>query len=67
MRIRDFADRADPGWRKDAMDGGNEQDWHEGHSSSADLLASSYAHQLEQLGMLQEAVFVLLHIEGSAG
>ncbi|KAG1786824.1 nuclear protein 96-domain-containing protein [Suillus plorans] len=67
MRIRDFADRADPGNRKDAMDDDNEQDQHEGHSPSADLLASSYAHQLEQLGMLQEAVFVLLHIEGSAG
>ncbi|KAG9313450.1 nuclear protein 96-domain-containing protein, partial [Chiua virens] len=39
----------------------------EGHSPSADLLASYYAQQLEQLGMLQEAIFVLLHIEGSAG
>ena len=67
MRIRDFADRADSGRRRDAMDDDNEQDWHEGHSPSADLLASTYAHQLEQLGMLQEAVFVLLHIEGSAG
>ncbi|KAG1753592.1 nuclear protein 96-domain-containing protein [Suillus paluster] len=69
MRIRDFADRADPGRPRDAMDDDddNEQDQHEGHSPSADLLASSYAHQLEQLGMLQEAVFVLLHIEGSAG
>ncbi|KAG1762967.1 nuclear protein 96-domain-containing protein [Suillus occidentalis] len=67
MRIRDFADRADPGRRRDAMDDDNEQDQHEGHSPSADLLASSYAHQLEQLDMLQEAVFVLLHIEGSAG
>jgi nuclear pore complex protein Nup98-Nup96 len=67
MRIRDFADRADPGRRRDVMDDDNELDQHEGHSPSADLLASSYAHQLEQLGMLQEAVFVLLHIEGSAG
>ncbi|KAG1776846.1 nuclear protein 96-domain-containing protein [Suillus placidus] len=68
MRIRDFADRADPGRRRDAMDDDDDEpDQHEGHSPSADLLASSYAHQLEQLDMLQEAVFVLLHIEGSAG
>ncbi|KAL0069564.1 hypothetical protein AAF712_003222 [Marasmius tenuissimus] len=39
----------------------------EGHSPSADLLASSYAHQLEQMGMIQEATFVLLHLEGSVG
>ncbi|THH28963.1 hypothetical protein EUX98_g5225 [Antrodiella citrinella] len=39
----------------------------EGHSPSADLLANSYAMQLERLGLIQEAAFVLLHIEGSAG
>ncbi|KAH7923076.1 hypothetical protein BV22DRAFT_1036756 [Leucogyrophana mollusca] len=69
MRIRDFADRSDTGISHDvasnAEDG--EDTHHEGHSPSADLLASSYAQQLEQLGMLQEAIFVLLHIEGSAG
>ncbi|PCH35193.1 hypothetical protein WOLCODRAFT_139791 [Wolfiporia cocos MD-104 SS10] len=39
----------------------------QGHSPSADLLANSYALQLEQAGMIQEAAFVLLHIGGSAG
>ncbi|TFK32347.1 nuclear protein 96-domain-containing protein [Crucibulum laeve] len=39
----------------------------EGHSPTADLLASSYAFQLESWGMIQEAVFVLLHLEGSVG
>ncbi|KAF7794784.1 hypothetical protein EIP86_005926 [Pleurotus ostreatoroseus] len=65
LRVRDFADRGDPGvQRSDGDDGDVEV---EGHSPSADLLASSYALQLEQLGMLQEAAFVLLHIEGSSG
>jgi nuclear pore complex protein Nup98-Nup96 len=63
MRVRDLVDRGDPG-----VDMMNEDDIHiEGHSPSADLLTNSYAFQLEQLGMIQEAVFVLLHIEGSAG
>ncbi|KAH7910133.1 nuclear protein 96-domain-containing protein [Hygrophoropsis aurantiaca] len=65
MRVRDFADRGDAGISRDAED--SDEVRHEGHSPSADLLASSYAQQLEQLGMLQEAIFVLLHIEGSAG
>ncbi|EDR08209.1 uncharacterized protein LACBIDRAFT_297625 [Laccaria bicolor S238N-H82] len=46
----------------------NEEDGDvEGHSPTADLLASSYAFELESWGMIQEAVFVLLHIEGSVG
>ncbi|CDO77082.1 hypothetical protein BN946_scf184473.g26 [Trametes cinnabarina] len=64
LRIRDLADR-DASVRhadEEEEDGGVE-----GHSPSADLLANSYAAQLEQLGMIQEAVFVLLHIEGPAG
>ncbi|KAH7905575.1 nuclear protein 96-domain-containing protein [Hygrophoropsis aurantiaca] len=65
MRVRDFADRGDAGISRDADD--SDEVRHEGHSPSADLLASSYAQQLEQLGVLQEAIFVLLHIEGSAG
>jgi len=65
MRIRDFADRGDPGIDVDAS--AEEGFRVEGHSPSADLLASTYALQLEQLGMIQEALFVLLHIEGSAG
>lgn len=68
LRVRDFADRGiiDPG---DALENTHDDnDEHvEGHSPSADLLASSYALQLEQLGMIQEAAFVLLHIEGSTG
>lgn len=72
MRVRDFADRGDSGvGRRDDADGdtdGSESETGvEGHSPSADLLASSYAFQLERSGMIQEALFVLLHIEGSAG
>jgi nuclear pore complex protein Nup98-Nup96 len=39
----------------------------EGHSPTADLLTSTYALELESWGLLQEAVFVLLHLEGSVG
>ncbi|KAF8635366.1 hypothetical protein AX15_000371 [Amanita polypyramis BW_CC] len=76
MRVRDFADREDLRSRarsRPKMTNGalsedeTEEDLMEGHSPSADLLASSYAFQLEAQGMLQEAVFVLLHIEGSTG
>jgi nuclear pore complex protein Nup98-Nup96 len=71
MAVRDFADRGAPEGRNlgrmDDSDEEQEDDGVEGHSPSADLLASSYALQLEGLGMIQEAVFVLLHIEGSAG
>ncbi|KAI9069844.1 hypothetical protein FKP32DRAFT_1586561 [Trametes sanguinea] len=63
LRIRDLADRETPMRRSKDED----DDEVEGHSPSADLLANSYAAQLEQLGMIQEAVFVLLHVEGSAG
>ncbi|RDX47214.1 hypothetical protein OH76DRAFT_1354468 [Lentinus brumalis] len=63
LRIRDLADRDTPVRHSDD---GEEEDV-EGHSPSADLLANSYASQLEQMGMIQEAVFVLLHLEGSAG
>ncbi|KAF7289507.1 SNF2 family helicase [Mycena chlorophos] len=70
MRVRDFSDRGDPGTRRTSPTSshdGVEDPMVEGHSPSADLLTSSYAFQLEQQGMIQEAVFVLLHIEGSAG
>jgi len=71
MCIRDFADRGEAAGRiRGRMDDSDEEQEDrdvEGHSPSADLLASSYAFQLEGLGMIQEAVFVLLHIEGSAG
>ncbi|KAJ7180452.1 nuclear protein 96-domain-containing protein [Mycena filopes] len=70
MRVRDFADRGDPGIRRASPSSSRdeaEDNVVEGHSPSADMLTSSYAFQLEQQGMLQEAVFVLLHLEGSAG
>ena len=68
LRIRDLADRGDVvDEREDGDEDAAMEPEVEGHSPSADLLASSYALQLEQAGMLQEAVFVLLHIEGSAG
>lgn len=69
LRVRDFTDRSDTsvdGQRADGADGDGDFDV-ENHSPSADLLANSYALQLEEMGMLQEAVFVLLHLEGSAG
>ena len=69
LRIRDFADRGDVDERHGAADDDElkTEPEVEGHSPSADLLANSYALQLEKAEMLQEAVFVLLHIEGSAG
>ncbi|KAF8895957.1 nuclear protein 96-domain-containing protein [Mucidula mucida] len=57
--VRDFADREEPY--------GEEEDEVEGHSPTADLLTSMYSLQLEQLGLIQEAAFVLLHLESSAG
>lgn len=66
LRIRDFADRGDV-HEETVDDDARTEPEVEGHSPSADLLASSYALQLEKAGMLQEAVFVLLHIEGSEG
>lgn len=65
MRVRDLSDRGD-GEHVEEVDE-DPSGRREGHSPGADLLASYYAQQLEQLGMLQEAIFVLLHIEGSAG
>ncbi|KAK7681366.1 hypothetical protein QCA50_015457 [Cerrena zonata] len=65
LRIRDFADRGEP--ELDTSDNRDDDIKVEGHSPTADLLANSYANQLEKLGLIQEAVFVLLHIEGSAG
>ncbi|PFH49584.1 hypothetical protein AMATHDRAFT_62906 [Amanita thiersii Skay4041] len=79
MRVRDFGDREElrsrarsklvNGIMTDTEDEEEEEEEYglEGHSPSADLLASSYAFQLESQGMIQEAAFVLLHIEGSAG
>jgi len=65
MRIRDLSDRGESEYVEEMAEDVSGR--REGHSPSADLLASYYAQQLEQVGMLQEAIFVLLHIEGSAG
>lgn len=93
MRVRDFADRGDPGVVRPrkastprgraslgngrsrsgaSADSRDDDDADsdiqvEGHSPTADLLASSYAFELESWGMVQEAAFVLLHLEGSVG
>ncbi|KAJ7460571.1 nuclear protein 96-domain-containing protein [Mycena latifolia] len=70
MRVRDFADRGDPGIRRTSPSSSHDdadETGVEGHSPSADLLTSSYAFQLEQQNMIQEPIFVLLHIESSAG
>jgi nuclear pore complex protein Nup98-Nup96 len=81
MRIRDFADRRSIGSRNVLMNGGGREESSddeereeryerfaiEGHSPTADLLSSAYAFELESWGMIQEAIFVLLHIEGSVG
>lgn len=81
MRIRDFADRRSIGNRKTLVNGHgrevNSDDEEregkyerlvaEGHSPTADLLSSTYAFELESWGMIQEAIFVLLHIQNSAG
>ncbi|ESK88082.1 nucleoporin nup189 [Moniliophthora roreri MCA 2997] len=60
LRARDFGDRS-------VVRHAEDSESVEGHSPSADLLANSYALQLEQMGLIQEATFVLLHIEGSIG
>ncbi|KAG7448787.1 uncharacterized protein BT62DRAFT_728030 [Guyanagaster necrorhizus] len=67
MRVRDFSDRGDPGgWHNEDTEA-EEEVRVDGHSPTADLVTSMYAGQLEQIGLVQEAAFVLLHIEGSAG
>jgi nuclear pore complex protein Nup98-Nup96 len=65
MQVRDLGDREPP--QEYEGEEGDEEETIEGHSPGADLLANSYATQLEGLGMIQEAVFVLLHIEGAHG
>jgi nuclear pore complex protein Nup98-Nup96 len=72
MRIRDMADRSEVRNRltngtSGHTSGSEDEDVVEGHSPSADMMTSAYAHQLESLGLIQEAAFVLLHIEGSLG
>ena len=67
MRIRDFSDRDDPGVSRGSQEGDDEDARIEGHSPNADVLASTYALQLEQQDLIQEAAFVLLHLEASSG
>ncbi|KAH9006574.1 nuclear protein 96-domain-containing protein [Lactarius hatsudake] len=67
MRIRDFPDRDDPGVTRASQEGDDGEAQVEGHSPSADVLASTYALQLEQQDLIQEAAFVLLHLESSSG
>ena len=68
LRIRDFADRGETGISESEEDEERVYEVEiEGHSPSADLLTASYAFQLEQLGLIQESLFVLLHLEGSLG
>ncbi|KAL1749061.1 nuclear protein 96-domain-containing protein [Schizophyllum fasciatum] len=65
LRQRDLDDREEV---ELASDHSLEEDAEiEGHSPSADILTSTFAHQLEAEGRLQEAGLVLLHIEGSRG
>ena len=59
MRLKDFSDR---------QSSFNDLDVDvEAHSEMADNVTCAYAAQLEALGQIQEAVFVLLHLEGSDG
>ncbi len=69
MRIRDYPDRDDPGpgVTRASQEIDDREAQVEGHSPSADVLASTYALQLEQQDLIQEAAFVLLHLEGSSG
>ncbi|TFK49034.1 hypothetical protein OE88DRAFT_1633808 [Heliocybe sulcata] len=74
MRIRDFPDRSRPPRGRRLVDDDDDEEEEEeedesveGHSPSADLLTSQYALQLETTGALEPAVFVLMHLEGSAG
>jgi nuclear pore complex protein Nup98-Nup96 len=62
MRIKDFSDRHPVAGDDSESDAGVE-----GHSEMADSVTCAYAAQLEALGHLQKAVFVLLHLEGGRG
>lgn len=62
MRIKDFSDRQNLDEDTISAESGVE-----GHSNIADNVTCAYAAQLETLGQLQKAVFVLLHLEGHNG
>ncbi|KAE9393480.1 hypothetical protein BT96DRAFT_219315 [Gymnopus androsaceus JB14] len=71
MRVRDFPDRGDACLRDDTtpltLINSSPSPSLEGHSPTADLLTSAYALQLEYVDMVQEAAFVLLHLEPLQG
>ncbi|TFK26610.1 nucleoporin nup189 [Coprinopsis marcescibilis] len=82
MRIRDFSDRTfvpkstranglangvGHGHSSDEESDAGDLLAREGLSPTADLLTNSYAFALESWGMVQEAAFVLLHLEASQG
>jgi len=71
LRVKDFADRR-PVVRPFVNGGGSDEDGNrcekltfEGYSATADLLSSAYAFELENMGMIPEAIFVLLHLQCS--
>lgn len=65
MRVSDFSDRKGADISEDTSDGEGEQQ--DGYSVTADALTTNFAAQLEQDGMIQEAVFVLLYLEVDIG
>ncbi|CED83918.1 Nuclear pore complex, Nup98 component (sc Nup145/Nup100/Nup116) [Phaffia rhodozyma] len=54
LRTRDFGDRQEPN---------EENNVDLGYSRSANALTTSYATQLERLGLWDQAIFILLHLE----
>ncbi|TEB34188.1 hypothetical protein FA13DRAFT_1729669 [Coprinellus micaceus] len=79
MRIRDFIDRAPVSSARRINGGAQESNIDDdelesvpsqvelGPSHTANLLTSGYAFELEGWGMIQEAAFVLLHLEDTEG
>ncbi|KIJ52381.1 hypothetical protein M422DRAFT_202467 [Sphaerobolus stellatus SS14] len=63
MRMKDFSDREPAG----GEDENEAEGQFEGHSEMADSVTTAYAAQLEALGQLQKAAFVLLHLESAKG
>lgn len=61
LKCRDFEDRE--AVEGDLATGGEDGEEFVGYSASADALTASYAYQLEQLGLWDQAIFVLLHLE----
>lgn len=57
MRMKDFSDRQ--------VEENEDDSQTEGHSETANVVTCAYAAQLESLGQIQKAVFVLLHLESS--